>query len=112
MKSTNTFAKLFGSVSTLAVVAGAMAFNSVALGQGGQVVAWGAGTTSTGNIPEYGQSIVPTAALSGVTAIAGGDAHTIALKGGAVIAWGGGTTNTICRSNAWIIVEITTSPNV
>ena len=33
MKSTNTFAKLFGSVSTLAVVAGALALNSVALGQ-------------------------------------------------------------------------------
>ena len=33
MKSTNTFVKLFGSVSTLAVVAGAMALNSVALGQ-------------------------------------------------------------------------------
>jgi len=33
MKSTNTVAKLFGSVSTLAVVAGAMAFNSVAWGQ-------------------------------------------------------------------------------
>jgi len=98
MKSTNTFVKLFGSVSTLAVVAGAMAFNSVALGQGGQVVAWGAGTTNTGTTdpanPEWGQSIVPTAALSGVTAIAGGDAHTIALKGGAVIAWGRGTTNT------------------
>ena len=33
MKSTNTFVKLFGSVFTLAVVAGAMALNSVALGQ-------------------------------------------------------------------------------
>ena len=33
MKPTNTVAKLFSSVSTLAVVAGAMAFNSVALGQ-------------------------------------------------------------------------------
>ena len=33
MKTTNTVAKLFSSVSTLAVVAGAMALNSVALGQ-------------------------------------------------------------------------------
>jgi len=41
MKLTNTVAKLFSSVSTLAVVAGAIAFNTVAWGEGGQVVAWG-----------------------------------------------------------------------
>jgi len=79
MKPTNTVAKLFSSVSTLAVVAGAMAFNSVAWG-GGAVLAWG----DNGN----GQCTIPAAALSGVTQIAGGGEHTIALKDGAVLAWG------------------------
>ena len=41
MKLTNTVAKLFSSVSTLAVVAGALALNGMAWGEGGQVVAWG-----------------------------------------------------------------------
>jgi len=88
MKPTNTVAKLFSSVSTLAFVAGAVAFNGLALGQVGQVVAWGAGTTNTGNYSEFGQSIVPDSAQSGVTAIAGGYFHTIALKNSAVLAWG------------------------
>ena len=86
MKSTNTVAKLFSSVSTLAVVAGAIALNGMAWGEG--VLAWGAGTTNTSNFPEFGQSIVPTAATDGVSAIAGGDYYTIALKDGAVLAWG------------------------
>ncbi len=79
MKPNHTVAKLFGSVSTLAVVAGAMALNGVAWGQAG-VLAWG------GN--GQGQCNIPTAALSGVTAIAGGGYHGIALKSGAVLAWG------------------------
>jgi len=58
----------------------------------GAVLAWGAGTTRKTNggssQTEYGQSIVPEAALSGVSAIAGGADHTIALKAGAVLAWG------------------------
>ena len=91
MKPTNTIAKLFSSVSTLAVVAGAMALNGMAWGEG--VLAWGVGTTNTSNFPEFGQSIVPTAALNGVTAIAGGYLHTIALKGGAVLAWGDNSQN-------------------
>ena len=88
MKSTNTVAKLFSSVSTLAVVAGAMACNGVAMGQAARVLSWGAGTTNTGSYPNFGQSIIPASATSGVTAIAGGDYHTIALKDGAVLAWG------------------------
>jgi len=87
MKPTNTFVKLFSSVSTLAVVASAMAFNGVALGQVGQVLAWG--ENDTGN-----QCRIPTAATNGVTAIAGGGYHTIALKDGAVLAWGAGETYT------------------
>ena len=56
------------------------------------LLAWGAGKT---DVPggaeskvEFGQCIIPADALSGVTQIAGGVAHTIALKGGAVLAWG------------------------
>ena len=71
-------------------------YHTIAL-KDGAVLAWGAGTTlqrMAGAINfNRGQSIVPTAALSGVTAIAGGGAHTIALKDGAVLAWGAGTTN-------------------
>ena len=78
----------------LLVVAGAMALNGVAMGQVGQVIAWGAGTTNTGNNSEFGQSIVPDIAQSGITAIAGGYFHTIALKNGEVLAWGAGTINT------------------
>ena len=53
MKPTNTFAKLFSSVSTLAVVAGAMAFNGVAWGEGA-VLAWG--------YNDYGQCTIPASA--------------------------------------------------
>ena len=83
MKPTNTVAKLFSSVSTLAVVAGAMALNGMAWGEG--VLAWGWN--------DYGQCSIPAATQSGVSAIAGGDYYTIALKDGAVLAWGAGTTN-------------------
>ena len=79
MKPTNTVAKLFSSVSTLAVVAGAMAFNGVAWGEGA-VLAWG--------LNDSGQCTVPVEANNGVSAIAGGYHHTVALKGGAVLAWG------------------------
>jgi alpha-tubulin suppressor-like RCC1 family protein len=65
--------------------------HSVALKNGG-VLSWGAGTTSQNNggstQVEYGQSIIPTAATSGVSAIAAGAYHTIALKNGVVLAWG------------------------
>jgi len=63
----------------LLVVAGAMALNAVVMGQAGAVVAWGNN--------DYGQCNIP-AADSGVSAIAGGWYHTIALKDGAVLAWG------------------------
>ena len=51
----------------------------------GFVTAWGA--------TYDGQCTIPASANSGVTAIACGDSHTIALKNGAVLAWGAGTTN-------------------
>ena len=47
---------------------------------GGQVLAWGYNGA--------GQTTVPAAAQSGVSAIAAGGSHTLALKGGAVLAWG------------------------
>src|SRR5262245_37440908 len=48
----------------------------------GSVVAWGNN--------DYGQTTLPVAAQSGVTAIAVRWAHTVALKNdGAVVAWGG-----------------------
>ena len=46
----------------------------------GGVMAWG--------LSSDGQTNIPATALSGVTAIAGGDEHTVALKDGAVLAWG------------------------
>ena len=79
MKPTNPFAKLISSVSTLAVVACAMAFNGVAWGQGA-VLAWGDRSE--------GQCSIPTAANFGVSAIAGGMIQTLALKNGRVYAWG------------------------
>ncbi len=61
---------------------------------GGTVAGWGAGTTATGVGTERGQSIVPVG-LSGVTGIAAGKFHTVAVKGnGTVAAWGAGVTLT------------------
>jgi Regulator of chromosome condensation (RCC1) repeat len=52
----------------------------------GSVVAWGCGGGAN-----YGQCAVPAAATSGVTAIAAGDFHSLALKeDGSVVAWGCG----------------------
>jgi alpha-tubulin suppressor-like RCC1 family protein len=61
------------------VVAACVGAPSVAMADG-TVLAWGR--------TAEGQCTIPTAAQSGVTAIAGGYTHTIALKGGAVLAWG------------------------
>ena len=79
MKPTNTVAKLFSFVSTLAVVAGAMALNGMAWGQA-SVLAWGAN--------DNGPCTIPDSATSGISAIAGGEQHSIALKSGVVLAWG------------------------
>jgi alpha-tubulin suppressor-like RCC1 family protein len=46
----------------------------------GGVMAWGDNSK--------GQTTIPAAALSGVTAIAGGGENTVALKDGAVLVWG------------------------
>jgi alpha-tubulin suppressor-like RCC1 family protein len=51
------------------------------------VYAWGAGRSNTA-VPNYGQSMVP-ANLVGVTAIAAGGYHSLALRSnGSVVAWG------------------------
>ena len=47
----------------------------------GGVMAWGYNSN--------GQTTIPAAALSGVSAIAGGDYHTVALQSGRVLAWDG-----------------------
>jgi hypothetical protein len=73
----------------------------VALKSDGTVVAWGAGKTSTGSNPEFGQSIVP-AGLSRVTAIAAGGGHTVALVGTAPLS---PPQLTIIRSGANVIVR-------
>lgn len=75
----------------LLVAAGAMAFNGVAMGQAGAVVAWGNN--------DDGQCTIPVAAQSGVIAVAGGANHTVALKNGQVIAWGAGTVITTGGAN-------------
>ena len=79
----------FTSISSVAqsfiVVAACVAAPSVALADTGGVLVWG--------FNNYGQCNIPASANSGVSAIAGGTYHTIALKGGAVLAWGAGTTN-------------------
>ena len=62
------------------VVAACLATPSVAMAQTGGVTAWG----SNG----FGQCNIPVSAKSGVSAIAGGGSHTIALKNSAVLAWG------------------------
>ena len=69
-------------------------FHTVALKTNGCVVAWGAGTNSTGTTwPNAGQAIVPVAAQSGVVAIAAANAYTVALKNdGSVVAWGSNTS--------------------
>jgi alpha-tubulin suppressor-like RCC1 family protein len=56
------------------------------------VVAWGAGTTNSGQGVQFGQSIVPNAA-NNVVAIAGGGYDSLALRqDGKVLVWGNGTT--------------------
>ncbi len=61
------------------------------------VYAWGAGHTNTGIYPTNGQCMVPTN-LTGVTAVAAGGYHSMALlANGRVVAWGNnayGQTNT------------------
>ncbi|MEI6607395.1 MAG: hypothetical protein WCP35_18950, partial [Verrucomicrobiota bacterium] len=73
----------YGSVTSTAVT---LTVNATTAGS---VVAWGAGTTNTGTDPEFGQSMVPSSLGSGVTAVAGGLYHSVALKyDGTVAAWG------------------------
>ncbi len=76
----------------LSVAAGK--YHTLAIRPDGTVRAWGAGTTSGGPSPKFGQSIVP-AALGVGTKIAAGGFHSLAIKANETMAaWGAGTTNT------------------
>ena len=75
-----------GLTNVVAVAAGG--YHSLALKADGTVVAWGAGATNTGLLPNYGQSAVP-GDLTNVVAVAAGVYHSLALKAdGTVVAWG------------------------
>src|SRR5437867_329879 len=53
-----------------------------------RVVAWGAGTTNSGQFPDFGQAIVPQD-LTNAIALAGGESFSMALRAdGTVVAWG------------------------
>jgi len=86
-----TAARWRGRTSRRRVYLNAFAFGSLlvavlpasAAGLNGGVVAWGCGAN------DFGQCRVPAAARSGVTAIAAGTFHSLALKkDGSVVAWG------------------------
>ena len=78
-----------GLTNAVAVAGGN--YHSLTLQADGTVVAWGAGTFSTGALPQYGQSIVPDG-LNNVVAIAAGTYHSLALQAdGSVVAWGSDT---------------------
>lgn len=52
------------------------------------VIAWGAGLTTSGNGPDYGQCLVPPD-LTGAQAVAAGAFHSLALQAdGRVLSWG------------------------
>ena len=78
----NAGCRLFALRALAVACAAAFAIAPIAHGDtGGVVTAWGANWN--------GQCDIPTDAQSGVTAIAGGYGHTIALKStGSVLAWG------------------------
>jgi alpha-tubulin suppressor-like RCC1 family protein len=64
------------------------AYHFMARTTSGNVVCWGAGASSTGTQPEYGQSQVPARATS-VIGIGAGYWHSLAVRAdGAVIGWG------------------------
>ena len=74
-------------------------YHTLALKSDGTVAAWGAGTTSAGPTPKYGQSIVP-ASLGICTKLAAGGYHSLAIKADEKMGnWGAGLTNTQISPN-------------
>ena len=74
-------------------------YHTLALKIDGTVAAWGAGTTSAGPTPKYGQSIVP-ASLGICTKLAAGGYHSLAIKADEKMGnWGAGLTNTQISPN-------------
>lgn len=83
-----------GLTNVVAVAAGA--HHSLALCADGTVAAWGAGTTNTGEFPNYGQSVIPDG-LSNVVAVSAGAYNSTALRAdGTVFVWGG---DSFCATN-------------
>ena len=70
----------------VAVAAGYV--HSLGLKADGSIVAWGCGTATLGEFPNYGQCNVP-APNTGFVAVAAGWNHSISLKAdGSIVAWG------------------------
>ena len=81
--------KIEGTELTSVTNIAAGQYHSLALQSNGTVVGWGAGMVNTGTLPQYGQSIVPAAAQSGIIFVAAGVYHSLAVKeNGTVVGWG------------------------
>ena len=81
--------KIEGTELTSVTAVAAGQYHSLALQSNGTVVGWGAGMVNTGTLPQYGQSIVPAAAQSGIIFVAAGVYHSLAVKeNGTVVGWG------------------------
>lgn len=78
---------------TFVVAAVSVMFPASAASADGSVRCWGAGVSSTGTFPNYGQSTVP-AGPSLYSDVAAGWVHTLAVRpDGAVVAWGANVNN-------------------
>src|SRR6185436_11000705 len=71
---------LFAGSCVLALAQVASASNSV--------VAWGSGKCGQSGGANAGQSCVPKKDNNGYSAVAGGSAHSLALRAGKIVTWG------------------------